>query len=321
MYNPCSARNRRNRLNMLLFSKLSAMESSTMTIDSVTHVDVSTNAGHTVEEMQTPLNRLLISTDELRSEYIDESFFTKRGIILQFVNNNCPGSTSMIGGMRLALTDVRRAPAYLSKYKRQIKAHAMKALTRHIMEMQCCIGLHEALSSDDYGMSFAIASVSPAVRHLNPSKRTEGPLFYCLFEGMVEPVYLERSNPNNWDDEQREICDNAHVINVHIHLLPATQRRSTVLREHNDKAAQAYYSPDATIKRQKMSPAPRNNGKMQYPGAPSKPDHQKLQAEITALKTQLSLLKSKTIPSPPLPAVQPLVWPPRDLCPALPDDL
>ncbi len=112
--------------------------------------------------------------------------------------------------------------------------------------------------------------------------------------------------------------EQAYIINVHIHLLPAGQHRSSVIMKHREEKEAADSRADQQIKRQKMN----GHGKTsQHVQATTRPNSdQKLQAEITALKNQLSLLKGLAS-NPPLPPSQPLVWPPRDSCPMLPDDL
>ena len=120
----------------------------------------------------------------------------KKGVIVQFINGNCAGSTSLIGGIHLAVMDIKRVPAYLSKTKHQLKIHVMRYLNAHFQSMQCCIGATESLCAEDYGKSFSVASVSLTEAALNPSKRNEGPLFFCLYSGLMEPVTTILSD---WD--------------------------------------------------------------------------------------------------------------------------
>jgi hypothetical protein len=281
-------------------------------LDMVSHSGA--NAPQPMEEVSHSMHQLKIAKEDLSSEYVNESMYTKSGIILQFINNNCPGSTSMIGGMQLAIEEIDKMPVYLSKYKRQIKSHAVKALNRH---MQCRLAATESLTLDDYGMSFAVATTHHASRILNPSNRNEGPLFYCLFPGMVQQAWLR--TPSTEYDSVEDEGEQAYIINVHIHLLPASQRRSSDISKHREeKEAANNRGADQQIKRQKMN----GHGKtVQHVQPTSKANSdQKLQVEITALKNQLSLLKG-LVSSPPLPPTKPLVWPPRDTCPMLPDDL
>jgi hypothetical protein len=67
---------------------LPAMESTTeQAIDMASHPGASTP----MEEMSTPLHTLK-TTKDLSSEYMNKSMYTKSDVILQFINNNCPGS-------------------------------------------------------------------------------------------------------------------------------------------------------------------------------------------------------------------------------------
>ena len=170
------------------------------------------------QEVQRQVQLLELEQSELECAFLDESFFHKKGAVLQFVNNNCPGATSLIGGLRLGLEDIRKVPAYLEKNSDRIKHFAIKCLDRHIKTNQCCVGAGEKLTYDDYGISFSLATVSARAALLNHSKRQEGQLFYCLFPGLLEPVFLG-INPDMSNDF-------AHVINVFIHLMPGSQRRN-----------------------------------------------------------------------------------------------
>ena len=64
------------------------------------------------QEVERRVQLLELEQSEIECCFFDESFFTKKGVVLQFINNNCPGATSLIGGLRLALTDIRKVPAH-----------------------------------------------------------------------------------------------------------------------------------------------------------------------------------------------------------------
>ena len=157
----------------------------------------------------------------------------KKGVIVQFINGNCAGSTSLIGGIHLAVMDIKRVPAYLSKTKHQLKIHVMRYLNAHFQSMQCCIGATESLCAEDYGKSFSVASVSLTEAALNPSKRNEGPLFFCLYSGLMEPVTTILSD---WDTNTNFKV--AYVVNCYIHLLPPSQRRMIVICKSADDQPQ-----------------------------------------------------------------------------------
>ena len=73
--------------------------------------------------------------EDLRSELVDNSFHDKTGIIIQFINASCPGTFPIIGGLRIGLEDIRKAPQYLNKHKRVIKQHASNQLMKHFRDM------------------------------------------------------------------------------------------------------------------------------------------------------------------------------------------
>jgi hypothetical protein len=74
-----------------------------------------------------------------------------------------------------------------------------------------------------------MASLSPQGIILNPSKRSKGPLFFCIFPGLTEPVFLKNDN--------EEEVKYAYVVNAYIHLLPMGQGQSV------DKAAKKAAKP------------------------------------------------------------------------------
>jgi hypothetical protein len=62
------------------------------------------------QQVQERVRLLELERQEIECCSLDGSFFTQKGVILQFINNNCAGATSLIGGLRLALTDIRKDP-------------------------------------------------------------------------------------------------------------------------------------------------------------------------------------------------------------------
>jgi hypothetical protein len=89
-------------------------------------------------------------------------------MFVQFLNQGCPGTQLIIGGIRINCSDIRRAPAYLSRNKRLIKQHATRALMKHFQDMQAGAGANETLTVFDFGMTFSVASVIQIGANLNP---------------------------------------------------------------------------------------------------------------------------------------------------------
>ena len=278
-------------------------------------------------QLQEQVRLLELERKELECCFLDGSFFTQKGVILQFINNNCAGATSLIGGLRLALTDIRKVPAYLDRHSNRIKYYAVKCLDRHIRSNQCITGAGERLNTDHYGISYSLASVSQRGMMLNPSKRQEAPLFYAMFPGLVEPTFLA-NNPDGTDDY-------AHVVNVFIHLMPAAQRRCVYLQRLNEKTPSPVLTPA-------VSPAPSaspknakrlrpvhfsanthmpNNGLTYRPTPRHLLEADRADDRISALEKEVKSVKAMALPNPPLPAISaPPIWK-QDGSPDLPIDL
>lgn len=262
-----------------------------------------------------------LTVADMKCDYVDDTFFTKSGVIMQFINGNCPGSPSTIGGMRLALTDVKKLPAYIARNRGSIKVHALRYLNRHLKEMQCSIGATECLKAEDYGMSFSIASVTNNGAMLNPARRNEGPLFYCMFSGLVSPVLVQNAD---WDD-QTSRDEMAYVVNCYIHLLPASQRRNAVVARHNEEVMTKANAVVTQAKQQEVRAAK----KQRMAFAPSAPKHapqektvdrDNLKRDMQALRQEVVQLRLTATPNPPLPTTKAIIWPPANGCPDMPDE-
>ena len=266
--------------------------------------------------------------EEMRCEFVEDTFFSKEGPIVQFINGNCAGSTSLIGGMRLASMDIKMVPAYLSRNKLQLKKYAIRYLDAHFRSMQCCIGATESLTVDDYGMSLAIASLTHTGANLNPGKRREGPLFFCLFSGLVEPTMVTLSD---WDLNTK--CDAAYVINCYIHLLPPSQRRRMVIQKMDDEKNKPKPDEKSKPKPDVEGRTPSSYGKMRktklasalstqkyVPHQRQYPNTKQLTQEISHLKSEVTQMKLAAVPNPPLPTTPAPRWPPINDCLEMPDE-
>ena len=170
--------------------------------------------------------------DQVQTEFVlDRSMYKKRGMIIQFINTNTSGSSSMIGGIRLSLDDTRKAPCHLMTCYENIRNYGVGLLSRNFTATNCNVGVLETLSNEDYGLTFTVASLSILGKKLNPNRRHEGPLFYCAFEGLTEPVFLNPIDEN--------LSDQAFFFNAYIYLLPHYQRRTLSLRNAQEGIAQA----------------------------------------------------------------------------------
>jgi hypothetical protein len=175
-------------------------------------------------------HQLKITEKDVLCKFVDMTVYHKKGVLLQFINMNSTGATTLIGGIRINVRDIRKLPSFLDRYTSNVREHAVSRLTQHMLDTHCATGVAESLCCEDYSLSFSVASLSEAGRKLVPMQRNEGPLLYCLCEHLVEPVPLF-TNPDGTPNS-------AYVVNVYIHLLPASQRRAVVLKRHYIEEAQ-----------------------------------------------------------------------------------
>jgi hypothetical protein len=66
-----------------------------------------------------------IQLKEIVCNLLPIEMVTKKGNVLQFLNQNLPGSTSMIAVLRIGLNDPRRNPAYVMCNLGVIRQHAV----------------------------------------------------------------------------------------------------------------------------------------------------------------------------------------------------
>ena len=272
------------------------------------------------ETMNQSLVNVRLSPTELASEFFHPTVLTCQGTIFNFINSSCPGASSIIGALRCNLMEAEKLPIYIEKNKNRIKIHAVNALERHFRESQCAMGVGENLTIEDYGITFALASVTPQGAALNPFKRHEGPLHYCLFPNLCEATVMK---VECWDNHAA--AEVAYIINVYVHLLPVNQRRNRVLKKlTEDNAANSNESRYQERKKAKLSlPDTTNNQKsnMTY-GQRKEAEAKLLKEENAALKEAVSKLERQHLPSPPLPPTRGLVWPPAQANdPEMPDDV
>ena len=289
------------------------------------------------EEMKVPLAALTLNRNEYCSDYVDDSFHDKKGMVIQFLNGSCPGAASVIGGIRTNLEDIRKAPLYLHQNRALIKQHAAKALLDHWKDLNYGMGCTEHITIEDFGMAFTVASVSCHGAKLNPLQRTEGPLFYCHFPALVDPQVIVHTD---WSSRTDGIA--IHIINAYVTLLPPHQRRNALIRkdieDRAEKAAASSRAQAATpvILQQTGGAAPKkprpnppsnapsasgyNNNTRQAP-YPTRPLHDTatLREEMSVLHALINRVQSQLVPSPALPTPRTPVWPKKNQGPDLPD--
>ena len=259
---------------------------------------------------------------EVICDYVHSSLVTSTGTIFNFVNSSCPGAASVIGALRINLSDPRKIPAYVQQNKDKIKLHAINALERHLRESRCSVGAAEDLTVDDYGLTFSLASVTAAGAELNPFKRHEGPLYFCLFPNLCEATCLK---VECWDTSAQ--ADMAFIVNTYIHLLLAIQRRNRVIaRLREEVQSQPGAMPIDAVHRKKpklaASASHAKSSPMTY-GQKRDAEHKALLERYTSLELHMAKLeKQRLLTNPPLPPTKGVVWPPKSANePEMPDDL
>ena len=191
-----------------------------------------------------------LSNEELASEFVNPSIYQRKGFIIQLINNNANCSPTVIGGLRTNETDVRRIPNFLSANKTVLRQLAGRALARHLRDTQSGVAALEYLTDEDFGMSFSMASLSLRGATLNPSRRNEGPIFYCHLPGFVDPCYIGQTIDG--------LVDSAHVVNLYIHILPANLRRNAVIKKHRDALAKDAEAVKANMQASMQANLPAN---------------------------------------------------------------
>ena len=301
------------------------------------------------EEMaKVPMASLTLEKVEHRSTIVDSSFYDKTGMIIQYINSSCPGSPAVFGGIRTNLEDIRQAPLYLQQNRDVIKQHAAKALLAHWRDLNYGIGCNELISTEDFGLTFTVGSISSNAAKMNPQQRTEGPLYYCLFAALVEPQIIVHTDWNTNND----IGQAVHIINAYVSLLPPHQRRSFIMRKEKEDKAVASAAASVTLqarttpvmlppmnytgtiaKKPRQHPYPNAPGtnarpapyvaRPQYPQQVQQQSNHKdaamLREEMSHLHALITKVRSQIVPSPALPTPKTPIWPRNNQGPDLPD--
>ena len=260
-----------------------------------------------------------IPDDELIGEFVHPSMVRHKGVMINFINHNCPDSATVIGGIRMRTGEIARVPTLLSRHYQSIKVQASHLLQKHLHRCQSTLGVTESITVDDFSLSFMLASVSEAGRRLHPSGRNEGPLHFCLFAGLVELVPLGYE-----EDGGRLDC---YVINAYIHLLDAPRRRTAALKKIEDEKKKKV----EIAKKQEtvFSPSGPKKPKFQqtFQQMPPWKNVQPAAQDLGDIKQSINSLTRKVdklnlpVSYPALPESIPVPWPPADNAPSMPEDL
>ena len=176
-------------------------------------------------------------------------------------------------------------------------------------------------------MTFTVATVTGHGALLNPGKRQEGPLFFCHFPALVDPVVLTHAD---WGTHTEG--ESVHVINCYISLPPPQLRRTLVIKRYQqDQAASAVAARAAitltggttTTPSGATSSTPAKKTKMHPPSTPyarAPPTdtlsreqirlerQNSVARELDDLRNQVRNLRGLALPTPPLPLGHPFHW-------------
>ena len=187
----------------------------------------------TIRNLEDNFTLIQLREKDVVCDFVPKEMLTKRGIIIQFINSNSSGATTMVGVTRIGLADPRKMPAFLQRNVAIIRQHAVSALQTHFRLTLCSTGVLETLSPEDYSISFSWASITEAGRSLTLHGKPDLALGYGLCDQYVQPMLASRNDPH-------PVC----VLNAFIQLQDPARRSSAVIKKaKEDFAAKANPPP------------------------------------------------------------------------------
>lgn len=251
--------------------------------------------------LQDDFTLLQLRNKDVICDFVTKEMVTKKGIILQFLNQNSAGSTTMVGVTRIGLADPRKVPSFLQRNVAIIRQHAVAALQSHFKLTLCSAGILESLSPEDYSISFSWASLTEAGRSLTQHGKPDLALGYGVCDQYVQPILASRNDPY-------PVC----VLNVFIQLQDPSRRSTTVIRKAKEEEAL------------KANPPPPKKASYQYRGPPP-PNEDRMAdriADMATAKISENLKRAAPVYDvvyPHLPVGQGVNWP-RDGKAEIPDE-
>jgi hypothetical protein len=135
---------------------------------------------------------IAINPKEIVCDLLTKDMVTKKGIVIQFLNSNSVGATTMVGVTRISLNDPRRIPAYIVRNANINRQHAVHALQVHFCMTLCSAGVLETLSPEDYSISFSWASLSEEGRLLTQHNKPDLGLGYGVCDEVLQPILMSK---------------------------------------------------------------------------------------------------------------------------------
>ena len=186
-----------------------------------------------IRDLENDFTLIQLRERDVVCDFVPKEMLTKKGIIIQFINSNSSGATTMVGVTRIGLSDPRKMPAFLQRNVAIIRQHAVSALQTHFRLTLCSTGVLETLSPEDYSISFSWASITEAGRSLTLHGKPDLALGYGLCDQYVQPMLASRN-------DSFPVC----VLNAFIQLQDPARRSSAVLKKaKEDLAAKANPPP------------------------------------------------------------------------------
>ena len=195
---------------------------------------VNPNTPSSLRHLQDDFTLLQLKEKDIVCDFVPKEMVTKKGIIIQFLNSNSSGSTTMVGVTRIGLSDPRRVPAFLQRNVGIIRQHAVTALQTHFRMTLCSSGALETLSPEDFSISFSWASLTEAGRSLTQHGKPDLALGYGLLDQYVQPMLASRNDPH-------PVC----VLNAFVQLQDPSRRITTVIKKARDDEANRANPPPA----------------------------------------------------------------------------
>lgn len=159
----------------------------------------------------------------LFTKFCDESLYTKKGIIFNFLNNQCHGTSQYVRALRISLEDPTHLDRYLAANLQSLKTTAAFLVHDYFLLSRVNFGQSEDLTIDEYSPSFTFATLSEEGRSLLPNGEEEGPIWFSMFPNLLKKTKL-RTLPDGSPDE-------AYVINFRLHQVNPNIRIRTQLAD------------------------------------------------------------------------------------------
>jgi len=210
------------------------------------------NCVNPVSGVDTSFQLMTLRHKDLACNALGMEMLTRKGIVLQYLNTNCTGATTMIGVTRIGLADPRKMPAYIERNLSIIRQHAVAALHHHFKSTLCSAGVLEVLSPEDFSISFSWASITEEGRSLTQHGKPDLALGYAVCDRLLKPILISRNDPH-------PVC----VLNVFVQLQEPSRRSSAVLKKAREEEATKATAPKkAYVSKGPYQGPPRNDDKM-----------------------------------------------------------